>query len=154
MTGAPEGNRWTAIAVPSRIAKRTVRIRRMSWNKSVLLLCVLAAAACSPDEQKTVRPHTNQVTSAQSRSIGHTPAPVKTGTAPGPLLFHGYACGQDCIGHQEGYSWASAHRIGNPADCHGTSETFIEGCRAFAGIDGPLGERIIDQSFPHMIGSD
>ena len=37
------------------------------------------------------------------------------------------------------------HRISNPADCRGTSETFIEGCRAFAGIDGPLGEREIFQ---------
>ena len=125
----------------------------MPWNKcAALLLAVVAVAACSPDEQKTVQ--AAKAAPTQSHPIGHTPEPLRTATAPGPLLFHGYACGQDCIGHQQGYSWASAHRIGNPADCHGTSETFIEGCKAFAGLEGPLGGRYIDQSFPHMIGSD
>jgi hypothetical protein len=134
------------------MAKQTARVRCMPWNKRVLLLAFLAVAACSPDEQKTAQ--VSKAAPTQSRPIGHTPEPITTATAPGPLLFHGYACGHDCIGHQEGYSWASAHKIDNPADCRGTSETFIEGCKAFAGIDGPLGGRTIDQSFPHMIGSD
>ena len=34
----------------------------------------------------------------------------------------------------------------------GTSEEFIEGCLAFAGVEGPLGERDFDVSFPHMSG--
>ena len=122
----------------------------MRFKSAVFLIGLAGLAACSPPPQKT----TQASNPAPSRPVGHSPEPVRTATASGPLLFHGYACGHDCIGHQEGYSWASAHRIGNPADCPGTSETFIEGCRAFAGIDGPLGERIIDQSFPHMIGSD
>jgi hypothetical protein len=141
------------------MAKPTARIRRMMWNKSVLLIAVLAAAACSPDDQKpndqkNVRPRGHAAATTQSRPIGHRPEPMKTAVASDPLLFHGYACGTDCIGHQEGYSWASAHNISDPADCHGTSETFIEGCKAFAGLEGPLGGRYIDQSFPHMIGSD
>lgn len=75
-----------------------------------------------------------------------SPRPVRNAMPPpGPLLFHGYACGGDCTSHQEGYSWASAHKIANPMDCKGTSETFIEGCRAYAGIEGPLGEREIFQ---------
>jgi len=74
-----------------------------------------------------------------------SPKPVKGGTSNGPLLFHGYACGGDCTSHQEGYAWGSAHKIANPMDCRGTSETFIEGCRAYAGIEGPLGEREIFQ---------
>jgi hypothetical protein len=82
---------------------------------------------------------------AAAKPIGATPRPVKNASPSGPLLFHGYACGSDCIGHQKGYSWAADHKISNPADCRGTSETFIEGCRAFAGIDGPLGEREIFQ---------
>ena len=32
-----------------------------------------------------------------------------------------------------------------PAQCQGTSESFIEGCRAYAEIEGPMGEREIFQ---------
>lgn len=123
----------------------------MPWNKCALLLAIVAAA-CSPDEQKAAQ--AGKAPPVQARPIGHQPKPMMTATAPGPLLFHGYPCGDDCIGHQEGYSWASAHKISDPADCHGTSETFIEGCKAFAGIEGPFGGRYIDPSFPHMIGTD
>ena len=70
----------------------------------------------------------------------------------GPLVFHGYACTIECSLLQEGYAWASAHRISNPAECRGTSESFIDGCRAFAGIRGPFGGREFDPSFPHVIG--
>lgn len=78
-----------------------------------------------------------------AKASGHTPRPVQdVGRAD---VFHGYACGADCSIHQEGYKWAADHKIVNPMDCHGTSESFIEGCRAFAGIDGPLGEREIFQ---------
>ena len=44
------------------------------------------------------------------------------------------------------------HKIADPKECQGTSEEFIEGCLAFAGIEGPLGERDFDVSFPHMSG--
>lgn len=65
----------------------------------------------------------------------------------GPVdLFHGYRCGGgDCLLHQQGYQWGADHKIVNPSECRGTSEEFIEGCRAFAGIDGPLGVREIFQ---------
>lgn len=70
----------------------------------------------------------------------------------GPLVFHGYACTLECSLLQEGYAWASSRQISNPADCRGTSETFIDGCRAFTGIRGPFGGREFDPSFPHTIG--
>jgi hypothetical protein len=61
-------------------------------------------------------------------------------------LFHGYRCGGgDCALHQKGYQWGADHRIVNPKDCRGASEEFLEGCHAFAGIDGPLGVREIFQ---------
>ena len=122
----------------------------MRFTRAVFLIGLAGLAACSPPPQKT----TQASNPAPSRPIGHSPEPVRTATASGPLLFHGYACGSDCAGHQKGYSWASAHQISNPEECRGTSETFIEGCRAFAGIDGPLGERTIDVSFPHTVGID
>ena len=78
-----------------------------------------------------------------AKPIGHPPHPVQD---VGPSdLFHGYRCGGDCSVHQHGYQWGADHNIVNPNDCRGTSEEFIEGCRAFAGIDGPLGQREIFQ---------
>ncbi|HXS05867.1 MAG TPA: hypothetical protein VN723_03690 [Rhizomicrobium sp.] len=78
-------------------------------------------------------------------------APTKPKPHPaedvGPAdLFHGYRCGGgDCALHQQGYQWGAEHKVVNPSDCRGTSEEFIEGCRAYAGIDGPLGVREIFQ---------
>lgn len=46
--------------------------------------------------------------------------------------FHGYRCTDDCSGHEAGYQWAEEHDIHDPDDCGGKSESFIEGCRAWA----------------------
>jgi hypothetical protein len=91
--------------------------------------------------------------SAKVKVTGHTPRPVQDiGRSD---LFHGYRCGAgDCLLHQQGYQWGAVHRISNPRDCHGSSEEFIEGCLAFAGIEGPLGHKEFDASFPHMWGID
>jgi hypothetical protein len=108
----------------------------MAWKNAAILFVVLALGAGSSGVS---------MGAPAGKSVGATPRPLKTASPSGPLLFHGYACGGDCTSHQQGYSWASAHKISNPVDCRGTSETFIEGCRAFAGIEGPLGEREIFQ---------
>jgi hypothetical protein len=52
-----------------------------------------------------------------------------TGTAQD---FHGYSCSQDCSGHEAGYRWAALHDISDPEDCGGNSQSFIEGCEAYA----------------------
>lgn len=49
-----------------------------------------------------------------------------------PLTFKGYDCTDDCSGHEAGYNWAEAHDIDDPDDCGGNSQSFIEGCRAYA----------------------
>lgn len=46
--------------------------------------------------------------------------------------FHGYDCTDDCSGHEAGYDWANRHGITNPNDCGGNSQSFIEGCEAYA----------------------
>jgi len=46
--------------------------------------------------------------------------------------FHGYACNTDCSGHESGYAWAERKGITDPDDCGGKSQSFIEGCRAYA----------------------
>jgi hypothetical protein len=56
------------------------------------------------------------------------------GTAPvaHSQEFHGYACTDDCSGHRAGYAWAERHDITDPGDCGGNSQSFIEGCQAYA----------------------
>ena len=49
-----------------------------------------------------------------------------------PAEFHGYVCTQDCSGHEAGYQWAEEHGIEDPHDCGGNSQSFIEGCQAYA----------------------
>lgn len=111
----------------------------MPRQETLLLLAVMALAACSPN--KTSTPRANKA--ATATITGHTPLPVENvGRAD---LFHGYQCGIDCSLHQKGYEWGAQHKISDPKDCRGTSESFIEGCWAYAGKEGPLGEREIFQ---------
>src|ERR1035438_6438518 len=54
------------------------------------------------------------------------------------LTFHGYDCTVDCSGHEAGYQWAEEHDITDPSDCSGNSQSFIEGCQAYAEEQGGL----------------
>lgn len=127
----------------------------MPHKTAALLIAAMltAAAGTSLSAQAPGAPGAAQPQIAKSKPIGHSPHPYQDiGRTD---LFHGYRCGaSDCLLHQQGYQWGSEHRIVNPKDCHGTSEEFIEGCLAFAGVDGPLGHREFDPSFPHTVGID
>lgn len=46
--------------------------------------------------------------------------------------FGGYQCTEDCSGHEAGYEWAEEHDIDDPDRCGGNSQSFIEGCQAYA----------------------
>ncbi len=46
--------------------------------------------------------------------------------------FGGYPCTVDCSGHSAGYDWAADKGIEDADDCGGNSNSFIEGCRAWA----------------------
>ena len=46
--------------------------------------------------------------------------------------FRGYPCTVDCSGHEAGYEWAERKGIEDPDDCGGNSNSFIEGCEAWA----------------------
>jgi hypothetical protein len=43
-----------------------------------------------------------------------------------------WKCTSDCSGHEAGYEWAEEKGITDPSDCGGKSESFIEGCEAYA----------------------
>lgn len=54
------------------------------------------------------------------------PAPDKAPT------FEGYPCTKDCSGHRAGYEWAERKNIETPEQCGGRSNSFTEGCKAWA----------------------
>lgn len=49
-----------------------------------------------------------------------------------PPTFMEYTCTIDCSGHEAGYEWAEENDIDDPDDCGGNSDSFIEGCIAYA----------------------
>jgi len=49
-----------------------------------------------------------------------------------PVTSDNWNCTSDCSGHEAGYEWASEHGIAHPDDCGGKSNSFIEGCQAYA----------------------
>ena len=42
------------------------------------------------------------------------------------------ACTSDCGGHNAGWAWAEENGVTDPGECGGNSQSFIEGCEAFA----------------------
>jgi len=61
------------------------------------------------------------------RSQARASESIQTGSE-----FKGYACTGDCSGHEAGYAWAEENQITDPDMCDGRSQSFIEGCVAWA----------------------
>ena len=115
---------------------------RMTKPGIILVMVLIGLAACSPNKQQASRP--GKAVAAKSVDTGHTPHPV--GPVVDEDLFHGWKCGDgDCSLHQAGYAWAAQHKIVNPQNCQGKSESFIEGCWAYTGAQGPFGQKEIFQ---------
>lgn len=49
-----------------------------------------------------------------------------------PRSYRGYRCTKDCSGHEAGYAWAEQNGVDHPDNCGGNSQSFIEGCQAYA----------------------
>jgi len=110
----------------------------------ILLMALIGLAACSPAKtQSASRPSAQKSALAKAADRGRTPHPI----APvvDEDLFHGWKCGGDCSLHHAGYAWGAQHKIVNPRDCRGESESFIEGCWAYTGAEGPFGHKEIFQ---------
>ena len=41
-------------------------------------------------------------------------------------------CTEDCSGHDAGFEWARDQGVTDPSECSGDSQSFIEGCEAYA----------------------
>lgn len=68
--------------------------------------------------------------------------------------FHGYGCTQDCSGHEAGYNWAEENGITDPDDCDGNSQSFTEGCQAYAEEEGPSYDDQGDDDDPYANDDD
>jgi hypothetical protein len=124
----------------------------MARTRNAIVPVLLTLVLVSPASALQAKAQAAKSQAAQPANAKPLTQTAKSRRLSGPLVFHGYACMLECSQLQEGYAWASAHKISNPRDCRGTSETFIDGCRAFAGVVGPFGGKPMDPSFPHMIG--
>lgn len=49
-----------------------------------------------------------------------------------PPSFMGTPCTDDCSGHEAGHQWAEENGIDDPDNCSGNSNSFVEGCKAYA----------------------
>jgi len=43
-----------------------------------------------------------------------------------------YGCTEDCSGHEAGFEWAQENDVTDTSDCSGNSQSFVEGCEAYA----------------------
>ncbi len=59
-----------------------------------------------------------------------------------------YGCTEDCSGHDAGYEWAQNNDITDPDDCGGNSQSFEEGCRAYAEAYQVAREEAADEQEP------
>ena len=66
--------------------------------------------------------------------------------------FMGYECTEDCSGHEAGYEWAEENEITDPDDCGGNSESFEEGCRAYAEEEGSISSRGVEATTLQRVG--
>lgn len=115
----------------------------MPRRRLVLFIVMIGLTACSPADHRNSQASAQKSAPGTSAESGHTPNPVSH--VPGEGLFHGWMCNWDCSSHRAGYAWAEQNKISNPNDCHGPSQSFIEGCWAFTGAQGPFGQSVIFQ---------
>lgn len=93
---------------------------RTGWQPANVTSIAPYAAASSTD-------------SDDSSTSPESSATAATGSETPYEDIHGSAdCTEDCSGHEAGYKWAQEHDITDESECGGNSQSFIEGCEAYA----------------------
>ena len=91
---------------------------------SLLLASLLIGCGRGPAAQRSDDDETNMTMQR------HQSAPP--GEDPTLAAADGLPCTEECSGQDAGYEWAEQNGIGDPNDCGGDSDSFIEGCMAYA----------------------
>lgn len=103
---------------------------RSDWLVIGTVVVMAAAAAYQRTTKAELAEASPPVPAALTPAI-EVPAPPPVVAVQGNH-FAGYACTSDCSGHEAGYQWAEENDISDADDCDGNSESFIEGCKAYA----------------------
>lgn len=53
-------------------------------------------------------------------------------------------CTEDCSGHDAGFEWAKENGVTDSSECGGSSQSFIEGCEAYAEAIDERAQEIAD----------
>ncbi len=53
-------------------------------------------------------------------------------------------CTEDCSGHDAGFEWARDHDVTDASECSGDSQSFVEGCEAYAGAHEQAAEEELE----------
>ena len=107
-----------------------MRIRRLSGCTA--LLSLLAATACNspePSDEDIDQAYENaqeQLSDVSFEDVGDSGD-----------------CTEDCSGHDAGFEWARDQGVTDSSECSGDSQSFVEGCEAFAAaIEESAGEEL------------
>lgn len=90
------------------------------WTASVLLAAALAATGCrsepsDEDIDQAYEKAQDELSHASFEDIGDISQ-----------------CTEDCGGHDAGFDWARDQGITDTSECSGDSQSFVEGCQAYA----------------------
>lgn len=92
-----------------------------------------ASVAAEAAAAAAAMPPTAADAAADAAAIADRPSPqIPAARGPYVAAFGSTGCTQDCGGHNAGYQWAEDNGITDPGDCDGNSDSFIEGCEAYA----------------------
>lgn len=108
------------------------------WGAIVALVVVFAVAhQCSEDKRAkddAIALEQQNLTAAADAAASTAANAAAAAMAGTTYADQGrpYGCTDDCSGHDAGYEWAEEREITDPDDCGGNSQSFIEGCEAYA----------------------
>lgn len=107
-----------------------------------ILTVSLALGGCgapkASDEQTVDRPAVEEQASTDSSATGvsedeaHDRATDTLASMSFDDVADGSMCTGDCEGHDAGFEWAKENGYTDASSCSGDSQSFIEGCEAYA----------------------
>lgn len=105
---------------------------KLILNNILVILIAAFLLSCEKDVNQSVSKTGEQGAAINSEAWEQYEPQTVTRHTYAPSTFMGNTCAIDCSGHEAGYEWAEENDIGDPDDCHGNSDSFVEGCEAYA----------------------
>lgn len=103
----------------------------MTRANALLAVVVLCLAGCSGGDDTSYDGEDEAVAEDAADWLADASADAYADTAYEDT-YGDSDCTVDCSGHNAGYAWAEENGITDPYECDGNSQSFIEGCQAYA----------------------